>query len=97
MATAKFIQTGNAIDYTPGSAVSAGDVIAIGSNTIAIAQLDIAADALGALATRGIFDGVKVTGAISLGDAVYWDADGDPVGGVAGSGAFTTFVARAVG
>ena len=90
MAKAKFIQTGNAIDYTPGAAVSAGDVVAIGSNTIAIAKLDIAANVLGTLATRGVFDGVKATGAISLGDAIYWDADGDPVGGVAGSGAFTT-------
>ena len=93
MATATFVQTGNAIDYTPSSAVSAGDVIVIGSKTIAIAKLDIAANTLGALASRGVFDGAKATGAISLGDAIYWDADGDPVGGEAGSGAFTTTAA----
>ena len=92
MTQARFIHTGNVIDYTPGSAVGAGDVIVLG-NTIAIAKLDIAANVLGALATRGVFDGVKATGAINLGDAVYWDADGDPVGGEAGSGAFTTTAA----
>ena len=92
MAQATFVHTGNAIDYTPGSAVGAGDVIVLG-NTIAISKLDITANVLGALATRGVFDGVKATGAINLGDAVYWDADGDPVGGVAGSGAFTTTAA----
>ena len=89
MTQARFIQTGNAIDYTPGSDVSAGEVLVLG-NTIAIAKLDIVANVLGALATRGVFDGVKVTGAINLGDALYWDSDGDPVGGEAGSGAFTT-------
>jgi len=93
MTQARFIHTGNAIDYTPASAVGAGDVVVIGSNTIAIAKLDIAANVLGALATRGVFDGAKVTGAISLGDAVYWDADGDPLGGDAGSGAFITTAA----
>ena len=92
MTQARFIHTGNAIDYTPGAAVSAGNVIVLG-NSIAVAKLDIAADCLGALATRGVYDGVKATGAINLGDAVYWDADGDPVGGVAGSGAFTTTAA----
>ena len=90
MSKATFVHDGNAIDYTPGSAVAAGDVIAIGSNTIAIAKTPIAASALGAAATRGIFDGAKVTGAVNLGDAIYWDSTGDPVGGVAGSGAFTT-------
>ena len=36
---------------------------------------------------------VKVTGAITVGNAVYWDADGDPVGGTAGTGAATTTAA----
>ena len=89
MTQARFIHTGNAIDYTPGSAVTAGDVVVLG-NSIAITKLDIAANCLGALATRGVYDGVKAAGAINLGDAVYWDADGDPVGGTSGSGAFTT-------
>jgi len=93
MAQATFIHDGNAIDFTPGSNVAAGAVVAIGSNTIAIAKRPIAAGVLGALATRGVFDGAKATGAVNLGDAIYWDATGDPVGGTAGSGAFTTTAA----
>lgn len=89
MAQGIFVQDGLAIDYTPGADVTAGDVIVRG-NTIGIAKKDIASGALGALATAGIFDGVKANGAITAGDAIYWDADGDPQGGTAGTGALTT-------
>jgi len=89
MTQARFIQDGNTIDYTPSSAVAAGDVVVQGS-ILGIAKIPIAASALGALATVGVFDVAKATGAINLGAAVYWDADGNPVGGTAGTGAATT-------
>ena len=54
-----FRQPGNSIDYTPSTAVSAGDVVVQGT-LVAIARADIAANALGALATAGVFDGAKV-------------------------------------
>ena len=76
MATGQFIHDGKAIDYTPGSAVSAGDVIVQG-DLIGVAKLDIAASALGALAIDGVFDLPKATGggtAITAGAKVYWDA-----------------------
>ena len=76
MATATFIHDGNAIDYTPGSAVSAGDVVVQG-DLIGVAKLDIAASALGALAVDGVFDFPKAAGggtAIAAGAKVYWDA-----------------------
>lgn len=78
--------SGGAIDYTPGSAVTAGDVVLIGTR-VCVATQDIAASALGSLATEGIFKMPKVTGALSAGDAIYWDVDGNPVGGDAGTGA----------
>jgi predicted RecA/RadA family phage recombinase len=86
---ATFIQAGDSIDYTPVSAVAAGQVVVVGSH-IGIARTPIAAGALGSLAVRGLFDVAKVTGAITIGSALYWDADGDPVGGTAGTGALTT-------
>ena len=89
MATATFIHDGNAIDYTPGSAVAAGDVV-VQNNLVGIAKQPIAADALGALAIEGVFDMAKAAVEIEAGKPVYWDADGDPVGGTAGSGAATT-------
>ena len=74
--TGTFVHDGDAIDYTPGSAVSAGDVVVQG-DLIGIAKLDIAADALGALAVKGVFDFPKASGdstAIAAGAKVYWDA-----------------------
>lgn len=77
---------GDAIDYTPGSAVTAGDVVLVGTIPM-IASVDIAANALGSLNTDGVWKVPKVTGALSAGDAIYWDVDGDPDGGTAGTGA----------
>jgi len=76
MATATFIHDGNAIDYTPGSDVAAGDVVVQG-DLIGVAKQPISASALGALAVTGVFDFPKATGggsAIAAGAKVYWDA-----------------------
>ena len=89
MAQATFVQEGKSIDYTPGSAVAAGDVVVQGA-MVGVAKTPIAAGVLGALATAGIFDAVKAAVSIDAGAAIYWDADGDPVGGTAGTGAATT-------
>jgi len=91
---ARFIHTGVLIDYTPTSAVTAGTPISQ-NGYVGIPTLDIAANALGALAVTGVFDFVKVSGALSVGDIIGWDNDGDPVGGVAGSGAATSTLSDA--
>lgn len=84
---AQYVQEGQAIDYTPSSAVSAGDVVIIG-DILGIAKLDIAADALGAIALDGVFDMLReASTAFTAGDAVYWDADGDPEGTTTSDGA----------
>ena len=79
MTTARFIHDGSSIDYTPAADVTAGDVVVQG-DLIGIAKLDIATDALGALAVTGVFDVPKTAGvgeAITAGAKVYWDvADG---------------------
>ncbi|MBT4867185.1 MAG: DUF2190 family protein [Planctomycetaceae bacterium] len=75
MATATFRHQGATIDYTPGTAVAAGDVIVQGE-LVGVANLDIAANVLGALAVEGVFDFPKATGgstAIAAGADVYWD------------------------
>src|SRR5690606_31113108 len=58
-----------------------------------VAGSDIAAGTLGALHAEGVFEFVKDNSDISAGDVLYWDADGDPVGGTAGTGAATTTAA----
>lgn len=100
---AVFIQEGSSIDYTPtpGSGVSAGDVV-INGELVGVAKRDIPANIAGSLATEGVFEIVKANEALSFGEDVFWDADGDPVGGTVGSGAATaaasghTFLGRVI-
>jgi predicted RecA/RadA family phage recombinase len=77
------------LDYTPGSAVLAGTVYVIGTTVVTIVSKDIAANEKGAVAVRGVFNVPKDNSNVAAGDALYWDADGSPVGGDALSGAFT--------
>jgi len=89
MATGQFIHDGDCIDYTPSADVAAGDVVVQGE-LVGIAKLDIAADALGALAVKGVFDLPKATGgatAITVGSQVYWDAGASVVTTNAAAGA----------
>lgn len=86
---AKYLQKGVSVDYTPVSAVSAGQVIVTNSH-IRIAIIDIAAAVLGALCCEGLFEVAKDNSNIGDGVALYWNATGDPVGGTAGTGALTT-------
>ena len=73
MPTAVFVQEGNAIDYTPATAVASGQVVVQGS-LVGVAKQPIAANQLGALAVAGVFDFPKPTDlAIPAGSDVYWD------------------------
>jgi predicted RecA/RadA family phage recombinase len=75
MALVTYVHDGNAIDYTPGADVAAGDVVVQG-DLVGVAKTPIAANTLGALAVTGVFDFPKATGggtAISAGATVYWD------------------------
>lgn len=72
MPTAIFKKNVGNIDYTPGSAVSAGDVI-VQATLVGIATRDIAASALGALAIGGQWLVPKYATAIPAGTKLYWD------------------------
>jgi predicted RecA/RadA family phage recombinase len=89
MAKAIYVQDDETIDYTPSSDVAAGDVVAQG-DLVGVARKPIPANTLGSLAVEGVFDVVKAAVVFAAGAAIYWDADGNPVGGTAGSGAATT-------
>jgi len=77
MATTYIWQSGQrSVDYTPGSAVSAGDVV-VQSGLVGVAENDIAASAKGSLQIDAVIKAPKTTGtstAIAAGDRVYWDA-----------------------
>lgn len=70
------------IPYTPGSAITAGDVV-VQNDLIGVAPSDIAADALGSLQVVGpgggwIFPKTAGTGlTMAVGETVYWDDSSD--------------------
>jgi len=98
MATATYINEGDAIDYTPGADVTAGDVV-VQNELVGVAKRDIPANTLGALSVAGVFDFPKATGggtAIDEGLDVYWDEGGTVATTDAGAGA-NKKIGRSVG
>jgi predicted RecA/RadA family phage recombinase len=73
MAIADKCAEGNYIDYTPGAAVSAGSVI-VQADLVGVAEKDIAANTLGALSVRGLYNINKLsTDVVVAGAILYWD------------------------
>ena len=83
-----FYADGDMIDYTPGSAVIAGQVVLI-DTVPCIAPMAVAANVKGQLAVGGIWEVPQKAEICTAGDAIYWDEDGTPVLGTAASGAAT--------
>ena len=72
MAEATMFAEGNVIDYTPGGALAAGEVVAL-AGFVGIAKRATAAAEPAALAIRGLFKVGKQTGvAWTRGDIIYW-------------------------
>lgn len=74
MSVADKVQHGDVLDYTPTSAVAAGDVVVIGA-LVGVAPRPIAANALGSLAVEGVYSLPCATGATgAMGSAINWYA-----------------------
>jgi len=90
---------GRRIDYTPGSAVAAGDVVVIGE-LVGVATAAIAANTLGVIDVEGVFTFPKATtsaSALTAGQIVYWDASGLVVTGTQSSHKTAGYVVAAAG
>lgn len=88
----RILGEGGRVAHTASADIAAGEVV-ITNLLFQFATQDILDTKLGTLRTAGgppVVRAVKVTGAISVGNSVYWDEDGDPLNGVAGTGAATT-------
>ncbi len=82
----QFKQRGVVADYTPGAAVTAGDIVDGVGIGVGVADNDIAANELGALRVAGVYliDNPDDT-AFAQGATVGWDAtNGKAVAGGAG-------------
>ena len=70
---ARYVQRGDAIDYTPMADVAAGDMVVLGK-LVGVAKLDIKAGELGALALAGVYEVTKNSGvAFAAGMEVGWN------------------------
>jgi len=75
---AKFIQDGYSVDYIPDVDVAQGDVVVV-NQLVGVAQREIKAGTVGALAVSGIFDFPKEVGVggdgFGLGAKAFWDTN----------------------
>ena len=97
--TSKAISDGDTINYTPGSAVTAGDVVVVGE-IVAHAPNNISASVEGVLQIEGIIEFPKDSGsgtALTQGQRVYWDASNEVITGTAASHKIAGYVAEAAG
>ncbi len=79
-------QEGKVIDYTPGSAVAAGQVLQVNGRA-AIAMAAIAANVKGSIMVEGIIEVQAAAVAGNAENVVGWDENGSPLDGTASSGA----------
>ena len=88
MANGTRVAEGNTIPHTPGSALTAGDVV-VQSNLVGVADVDIAAGELGALSVSGIYQLPRIASVITalpIGTLLYWNIASQEVRATAGGG-----------
>ena len=74
---AVYIQKGDRIDYKndTSAVIKSGDVVALGTNRIAVADCQIEVGAVGTLALTGVWEfPADTSAAIEFGALAYWDA-----------------------
>lgn len=92
---AEFRQTGEFIDYTPGTAVAAGDVVVV-TDRVFVAPLAIAANNVGSLQTCGVWKLAKKSGeAFTQGQKIYWDDTNDELTSTASTHKVAGYAAKA--
>lgn len=66
-----FVQVGDVIDYTAAEDLSFGDVVDL-TTRIGVAGAAIAREAAGPVQVTGVYRIPKATGAVTVGQALYW-------------------------
>jgi len=74
MATASFVQIGENIDFTASEDIEYMEIVPL-KTCIGIAMSTIAKGATGTLSLTGVYDIPAATGALAVGDAVYFDVE----------------------
>jgi len=76
-----YLSQGLALDHTPASALTGGQLIQLAGKSAAITTQPIAASVLGSVQVGGRWKGPFVGNACNVGDNLWWDANGTPYGG----------------
>lgn len=87
--SAKYWQRGETIDYTATGDLANGDVVNLATR-IGVAGDDIAAGETGAVHVVGVFEMPKATDAVTVGQALYWDAAAEKITTTAGGSSANT-------
>ena len=66
-----FVQVGDVIDYTAAEDLSIGDVVDL-TTRIGVAGAAIAREAAGPVQVTGVYRIPKASGAVTVGQALYW-------------------------
>lgn len=88
-----FYDDADVVKFTAAADVSDGDVVVVQGRVGVVTQEDVASGDEGLMIVGTDVRGIKMpkaNGAINKHAKLYWDEDGNPLGGVAGSGAVTT-------
>jgi predicted RecA/RadA family phage recombinase len=94
---AVFKQEGLTADYTPASAVAAGEVVVLNS-LVAVAKQPIAAGAKGAVALTGTYSFTKKSGdTFAIGAPLYWDDANNYMTSTSTTNTFAGFATVAAG
>lgn len=92
-----FVQIGDVLDYTPGTAVASGAVVVMGVR-VGIAVADIAANATGAVRVKGVVELAKLsTDTQAQGALLYWDSTNSRLTTTASGNTLAGYAAKAAG
>lgn len=92
-----FIQNGDVLDYTPGSAITSGTVVVMGVR-VGVAVTDIPASQPGPVRVRGVVELAKASADnIAQGALVYWSTTNGNLTTTAASNTLAGYAAAAAG
>lgn len=95
--TSKFIQPGNVLDHTAGSALAAGAVVVIGVR-VGVLLAALASGETGSLQVTGVFNIAKLsTDVVAQGALLYWDATNSRLTTTAAGNTLAGYAANAAG
>ncbi|MDY3739399.1 MAG: DUF2190 family protein [Selenomonadaceae bacterium] len=84
MAIANYVQIGNVVDYTAATDIAYKEIVPFAA-CIGVAAEAIPAGKTGSVSLKGCYEMPAASGAIKIGDAVYFDTENEVITGTSGA------------